>query len=355
MYYGFYDANFPFYSKTAMRPSLEIGKLFAYYKKEGDVCRMLNDLETLDIYDRVFLLNDLGRADIKSSILLKENVEWRGLHYSGGRYVPFENMDIERIEPDFNIYFNLIKNGKKTGKFDQKIENQFNSRLHLRIFAAGEHVGYIKERGRKPIYIHDTHLNEIDDWYRWLEEYSKFTAFKLHLINPIYITEFNKTFEEFMESPFIAKGGLVYFPREFSDSEFRCFIKDYGSLLRRKEAAYIPLGFKEPDHYTLYNISSNSFRILSHVFYARSKKILLRIYVDDKDIPIKYRTFIIQLRNWINFFSHHYLSFEEFLKEKKAKNALRIMKEVCANNTKLRSMLAVPLQEIEKRGVWYYD
>lgn len=355
MFYGFYDADFNYLPKSRLRPNLEISKLNAYYREKGDLCRMITDFTDLEKFDKVFIRNNYGKEKTPSSVLLRDNVDWGGLYYSNGVYVPFENFEIEKMAPNPGVYLPLTKERQKKMTNPTRYIREFFSCRHTRLFANGEYVGHIKDKADNSIFIHDTLLSENEGWFEKLVEQSSLTIYKLHLMNPIPFNDFNEDFENFLNASFMSLTSIIHLNKSFSTFDFRFFVKEYEKFLQSNRVFYLQLGYVDIEDYNLSSVKNTIFEVVNHIFYARSKRIKMRTYLYEHNVPVDYKTFLLQLRNWINYPRHHALSYIGYLKEKKSKTAIDIANEIMKGDDTLEKLLNTPLETVEKGGTWYYD
>lgn len=109
---GIIDADSLIYDAFFV-PNLEVMKLYAYYKNQHDYVELIEHLDEPEKYEKIFLFRETDKATLPPEYWQHDNIITKGLYFTGKKYKPFQNIDIENATPSYKVY---------TKYFERKIE-----------------------------------------------------------------------------------------------------------------------------------------------------------------------------------------------------------------------------------------
>lgn len=95
-------------AQTVKRPNLELMKMAAYLRRSRQSCRIVLDLDDLDIYTQVIVFQNNKELGYPTTAFRKRDTEWYGLAFTDGKYKPMSR-EIEESAPDISIYKQLFR------------------------------------------------------------------------------------------------------------------------------------------------------------------------------------------------------------------------------------------------------
>lgn len=211
MYVGIVDQNFLLYPNSFI-PSLELMKCASYYKKRGDIVKMVYDINNISQFDIILLITcNPSSSNFPKLLISNPKVQWIGakdncdsLSYNK---LPDE---IENCLSDKTIYKSFFEKNINnfTKKQKEKLSSFFKNGNAYRLSHNGKIIfDFDKiEKNSDKIYIYDKNIFFSKDFFNQVEKYN--------LSNRLVFleTQFTNNFEDFK-----AAKKIIPFARAWGD------------------------------------------------------------------------------------------------------------------------------------------
>ena len=102
---GLYDGDLQKYFHCPF--NLELMKIASYYKNKREIV-VLSPTFSPEKYSKFFFRKDYYDGSFPKELANKQNVDYGGLAFSNGLYVPMD-LQIEKTPPDTHIYEKILK------------------------------------------------------------------------------------------------------------------------------------------------------------------------------------------------------------------------------------------------------
>lgn len=141
-------------------PNLEIMKLYSYYKAKGEYVKLLNSPSEVANFSELFLRQEKEKSWLEDEYWNHPNLHLGGLYFTGGKYKPFSNPEIEDAVPTYRVYNDYLKyrlNDVRRKRHTARIISAMNSgfvRIHN-----GREVQFNQARPGNELFIYDNDIN----------------------------------------------------------------------------------------------------------------------------------------------------------------------------------------------------
>lgn len=169
---GLYDADMAKYAPICF--NIDLMKLAAYYKKNHQLVIMTPEFTPYK-HTNYFFRQDYNDG-IFPDISQADNVEYGGLAFSNGIYIPMD-ISIETCIPDTSIYYKVHdKYWENVIKSQRPFFNQFVNAEHLRLSLDGATImpNYDRQikslRNAKLIMLHDNNLAAVNESFDVIQD-----------------------------------------------------------------------------------------------------------------------------------------------------------------------------------------
>ena len=270
-------------SQKLSLPNLEIMKLATYYQKEKKEYVRLIDLNETNFsgYDKIFLRNDNFQLTIPQHFLESNNIEYGGLAFSKGVYIPFENEIIDFCLPLVSIYKPFLREKMIEG-FKTKEINSFLDNTYVRISNGKEKLPIPPIQPRKKVYIYDDNLIQ-DGWEKAIETMAKRRPSSIVTIHPIRCSTINQ-FLKVRAYTKIARTNKIILDMPLPLEELNIFFKKYENLLLAEVTTsaevYLTCGEKRDIINSKVSYSNNICYVLNLLYSFWARKIPIRLHYD---------------------------------------------------------------------------
>lgn len=191
---GFIDYDLIMNSKISI-PNLEIMKLSAYLKAEqNQLCRLIDfPNEELNGYEKIYFFQETKGDIPREHLQNATNVEFKGLNFTNGIYLPFENPLIDFTIPRISIYKEYLQNHLLNGTNTKEI-NHFLDDTYYRMHAGKERLPIPPMVKRKRVFLYDVDFF-YDDWRTILDKLFEHNPTSITRIYPVVCRSISKYFE----------------------------------------------------------------------------------------------------------------------------------------------------------------
>lgn len=132
---GIVDAE-TFTTKARFVPNLEVMKYYAWAKKEYEFPKLLGNSDLMEACDKLVVFQNDWNSQLPDGMWEHKNVEVNGLVFTGGKYKPFDNKEIEDMTPDLSVYDDFFR--RRTNKRRATYYNMLKKRAgFMRIHTTG--------------------------------------------------------------------------------------------------------------------------------------------------------------------------------------------------------------------------
>ena len=178
---GFIDYELLLSKRGLPPPSLAAMKMAAYLKsKENVQIIVLNNLETIDNFEKVYFFSDLVIDKLPKEIFQYPNVEMYGLHLSP---IP---LLAEHMIPDTTIYNNIVQERVNDKHTSTNRALQFLDSIYYKCYDEnGKRLPLPPSDKRKRFYIYDNDFLEIPNSWSILEEITERQPSGIYMTQPI--------------------------------------------------------------------------------------------------------------------------------------------------------------------------
>lgn len=240
---GLYDYDLVNSRKQLDVPNLEIMKLASYYQYEcKTVCQLITCEEELDYsYDKIFFCSDNPIKELPKKIISHPNVEFHGLGFSNGIYIPLEPSIIEHAIPRTSIYKDFLRNKYQEEAIKGEKINKFLDNTYYRMYAGNERLPIPPIHPKRKVYLYDVDFF-YNDWEAIIDEIAAKKPSNIVRINPIHCENMSQ-FWEVRAIPKLARNTTFIwdFPLPFSD--LNVFFKKYLKTFLADIIGYSNIGF----------------------------------------------------------------------------------------------------------------
>ena len=178
---GFIDYELLLSKRGLPPPSLAAMKMAAYLKsKENVQIIVLNNLETIDNFEKVYFFSDLVIDKLPKEIFQYPNVEMYGLHLSP---IP---LLAEHMIPDTTIYNSIVQERVNDKRTSTNRALQFLDSIYYKCYDEnGKRLPLPPSDKRKRFYIYDNDFLEIPNSWLILEEITERQPSGIYMTQPI--------------------------------------------------------------------------------------------------------------------------------------------------------------------------
>jgi hypothetical protein len=298
------DADMATY--TLVPFNLEVMKLAAYYKKEGEIV-ILTPSFTPDRHQKYFYRKDYDDGDYPIDLLRHQNVEYGGLAFSNNVYVPLPP-EIEKMRPDPSIYEkmeNVIMSADGAAAHKKKIfQNMMNSE-HCRISLDGKtvwpefHKQFKFLKTARNLMIHDYDLGAIEGGFEAVKSIldrarTDGWATKVGMKFPVRI----KTGQDLLNWSSLNCNSTFFSLRYDGVIDDNTFIKWVGSVkekaIYKQMEYYVTAPWYDPNDFVK-NLLPKIFR---QVIISRSYRVFFTLKYDDGFFPDPMWEKVLRLFNY---------------------------------------------------------
>lgn len=132
---GILDADL--YQHGAVPFNLDVMKLSSYYKKNRELVS-LTPYFCPEKYSKYIVRKDIYDDDFRGFDFSKSKIEYGGLGFSSGKYIPLD-YEVERSIPDINIYSRMEKYYSENTDNKRLFEMMLNAK-HIRLSIDGKNI-----------------------------------------------------------------------------------------------------------------------------------------------------------------------------------------------------------------------
>lgn len=361
MYIGLYDADLMF-APTSFKLNLEIMKMASYFKKRGDTVEFLLNLQNTEKYDIIYIRKDSEKTVLDNSIFLKKNIEWGGLAFTNGEYIPMEPIDIEYAIPNVSIYSKYFKMMLSSGELkEDKYKTMLNAN-YIRLCFNGEiaKMDYI-EKSRTAV-VYDTHLTEQPNWSEALCELgSRLNKNrKISFVRPIVFKTIDENFDLFIKNDKLkVTDTKMIFDIDFKPVEFKKFIAKYANELvkfKSRKNIYFIFGRNNYSHSSEEFYRKEILNVLNGYLLCCSKSLNVAFKYYDEGYYNELHCLCKRIDAMTSHPASEHFSLYEYCKRQNGRKEINLMDEIIKkHNPKYEIVFkAIPLI-IKQGGYWIYD
>lgn len=349
---GIVDYDLQTSSKIAI-PNLEVMKLATYYRtEERHFCRLLSlDEENLNAYDKIYFFSNEPNTLIPQPFKQAENVDFRGLFFTPGKYIPFENPIIDYTLPRTFIYKDYLRQQYDDGTKMKDI-NHFMDDAYYRVYAGDSKLPVPPIMKNKRVFLYDIDFF-YPNWCEILDDLCERKPSSIVRLYPVFCHSLKDFFELRKYQKFARTNEIVLdlpLPLEELNVLFRKYEKLFLADIALNSNVYLPLGgdFKMRVHFKedfIYKVN------LLYAFWAKGIPIKLKYIPPRKTMtnPIEELEKIVE--NWaaLDTKKKRESGLEERLKKGAAKEQWDEMLKLYPNSF---SLVEQSFEGLKEKGYW---
>lgn len=208
---GLYDYDLCTRPKTK-KLNVEIMKLGSYYESRGCQVDVLSPEDNIFYYDKIIVVTNVlkpNESEMKK-FLSHPNIEFFGPSMNNGKFVSFDNKEIDYIEPQFKFYNNLLKYFYKKGIYKAEDIAELKNKKFVRVFPGASAINIDKVMTGEKIYLVDNYIFDKNNWEETLKYLAIFNRYFVFVNNQnIYNIEDLKNFKKMLDYKFIGLKGII--------------------------------------------------------------------------------------------------------------------------------------------------
>lgn len=289
-------------SSKLTTPSLEAMKVATYYKtEERQFCRLLSlDEEELGGYDKVYFFADDPDCVVPEAFKRADNVDFRGLYFTPGQYVPFDNPIIDYTLPRTTIYKEYLRQQYDNGAKFKDI-NHFIDDAYYRMYAGGSKLPVPPTMKSKRFYLYDIDFF-YPDWKEIMDDIVDRKPSSIVRLHPVFCRTLRQFFELRSYQKFARTNEIVLnlpLPLDELPALFRKYELRFLADITLASNVYLPLAgdLKMRGHFRedfIYKMN------LLFSFWAKGIPLKLKYVPPRKTILNPYEGLELLVENWAN-------------------------------------------------------
>lgn len=350
---GIVDYDF----STALRglppPSLVAMKISAYYRKKqkNEMCRLVEDLDTLGNYDLVYFISNKIIDEIPPEIFKLENVKFYGAH------LPNEIPElIHHMIPDVKLYNEVVQRRLVNDKASTEKALAFLGSIYYQAHVEGKLIPVPPMSPRSRVFLYDKDILGQEDGWDILDKIIAKKPSTINCVEPLQchsIKQFLKLREDYEKVSRKNKIILDYYvPYEHFDLYFSKYkLKLLGEITSTSDiSVYIGKNYFD-DNYTDRFYLCNIFYCLNLLcsYFSRNIGVTAEIYHSKFEIQNTYTEIYKVIRSWANT-ADKTKTLDDCFRTKKQK---QIKEQILASNPSFQNFLPCSKNSLaQTRGIW---
>lgn len=224
------------YKPSLKSINVEAAKLCSYYEEKGCQVTILSPEDDIFNYDKIILVaNRLFLIkEAKNTYPKHPNIQFIGASFNNGKYIPFEEDEINYREIELRFYNNLFKYFYKKNIYTLEEIKEIKESTTVRIFPNEKPINLDKIMIGQKIHIVDNYIFDKSDWEKTIKYMSVFYRyFYFNVPQLVYNTQDLINFKKLVDCNFINLRATI---RIEDINEFENFIKENRELIKELKA-----------------------------------------------------------------------------------------------------------------------
>lgn len=340
-------------SSKIIIPNLEVMKVATYYRNEERHFSRLISLgeKNLEGYDKIYFFSNDPNTLIPEQFKQAKNVDFRGLFFTPGKYIPFENQIVDYTLPRTFIYKDYLRQQYDDGTKMKDI-NHFMDDTYYRMYAGNNKLPVPPIMKNKRIFLYDVDFF-YPDWREILNNISNRSPSSIVRLYPVFCHTLNDFFELRSFQKFARTNEIVLdlpLPLDELNVLFRKYELRFLADITINSNVYLPLGgdLKMRGHFRedfIYKMN------LLYAFWAKGIPIKLKYVKPRKTIVNPIEELELAAENWANLSTpkKREKALEEKLKKGEVKEQWDEMLRFYPNSF---SLVEQSFDGLKEKGYW---
>ena len=211
--------------------NVEAMKLGTYYEERDCQVDILSPDDDIFLYDKIIFIanNNYASKTERKPFLQHPNISFIGEAFNNGKYVPFNNNEINYNKPQNKFYNNYLKYCFKKKIYTEDDITKMKNKTFVRLFPGASAVDIDKIMTGEKMYVVDTYFFDRENWEETIKYLAVFNRY-FSFVNPQTIKNIDdlRNFKKLIDYGFI---GLIGKIRIEKMEDFNYFIKEGKDIL----------------------------------------------------------------------------------------------------------------------------